>query len=158
RVEKPRDIRMVETGQDLAFLMKPSNQGRACQRGPNDLDGHLLVKRAIDSRAEVYGAHAATSDFAQDLVCANATPFHPGDNLFFKFQFCSDKERILKEPARTLMSGQEPLQLGKQRVIAATRLFEKLHAPGRILFQRRFVQVSDLTKALWSHRNLPESS
>ena len=64
-VQKPRDIRMVEGGQDLAFVPEPAAQLLAVEGGLDRLDG----------------AHAAAADFAQHFVRPQSSSQERGRRL-----------------------------------------------------------------------------
>jgi hypothetical protein len=73
-VEQPRDLRVLELGQDLALAAESAEQILVAQWRGDDLDRHLLVELVVGACREIHRAHAAAADLPGDLVRPEAPP------------------------------------------------------------------------------------
>src|SRR3954469_16434871 len=65
-------VRVIQRGEDLAFAAKVPLQFSIGETLPDDLQSHLLFEFTICACGQESRAHAATSNFTQDDVRAEA--------------------------------------------------------------------------------------
>ena len=71
-VEQPRDVRMIERRQDLAFELQPALHLARQQPAPHQLDRDLLLELLVGALGEEHLAHAAAAEAAHDAIGADA--------------------------------------------------------------------------------------
>ena len=67
-VEEAGDVRVLEAGEDLAFVPEPSHDGVAVHAALEHLDRDALLERIVIADAEMHGAHAAVPDLANEAI------------------------------------------------------------------------------------------
>lgn len=67
-VEQTRDVRMVQIGQNLPFVLEAALQFFAA--GAHQLDGDLLLELIVSAFGQPDRAHSAVRDFVAQLICA----------------------------------------------------------------------------------------
>ena len=74
-VEQPRDVRMLEPGEDLALVSKALQHGVAIHAALDEFDGGAHRELRIVALAKKDGAHAAATQLAHDAIRADVTGF-----------------------------------------------------------------------------------
>src|SRR5687768_8169013 len=77
-VKKPRDVRMLESREDLALVSKALQHGVAIHAALDEFDGGAHGELRIVALAKKDGTHAATPQLAHDPIRADVTG--TGDN------------------------------------------------------------------------------
>src|SRR5262249_38018543 len=72
RVEQPRDIWMIELGQDLTFRSEPAQDLSCVRASIQYLDGDLFLKLSISALCQENRAHPAAAKFTDDDIGAHA--------------------------------------------------------------------------------------
>ena len=130
-VDQPRDVRVIEVGEDLPFGPEPLFDDRRLERRADHLDRDLLLVRIVGADAKVDGAHPAAADFAHQPVRADPPPGPPGCPLQLIDQggrVGAGERRGDHEAARPVMRGDQRLELASQRSVAAARLGDERRA------------------------------
>src|SRR5690606_20483195 len=65
-VEEPRDVLVLETGEDALFLTEPGKADRVAESAANDLEGDVVAE--ILTHGAVDGAHPPLPDRLEDAV------------------------------------------------------------------------------------------
>ena len=74
-VKQPRDVRMLESREDLALVSKALQHGVAIHAALDELDGGAHLELRIVALAKKDGAHAAATQLAHDAIRADVTGF-----------------------------------------------------------------------------------
>ena len=69
-IEQPRDIRMVELGQNLALIAEPAQNVLRIEATPDQFERDLLSVFIVGARREIDGAQSTPANFTDDLVSA----------------------------------------------------------------------------------------
>ncbi len=75
-VEQARDVRVLETREDLPLGPQATADERRAGPAVHELDGHLLLVFIVDTASLVDLAHAADTDFFDELIGAATAPDH----------------------------------------------------------------------------------
>src|SRR5207248_2140143 len=67
-VEEARNIRMLETGQDLALMAKPAQHFGGIHTMLDDFDGNELVELIVVALGQVHRAHTAAADLLEHAI------------------------------------------------------------------------------------------
>src|SRR5256714_2836515 len=138
-VQEPRDIRMVEPGQDLAFGVETPHHFLRRDARVQELDRDFFLEVSVGPGGEVNGSHSATPDLAGDHVGAdpladsrNSVAPNPSRRIFgarFEIVACASPENF--------RLGQERFSLLEQRLIVGTRtLYKRQASAGGFLLER----------------------
>lgn len=71
-VHEPRDVRMLEGGQNLPFLPEPADDVLAGETATHEFDGNLLAKVVIGASGQEDRSHAADANLPDELVRPDA--------------------------------------------------------------------------------------
>ena len=71
RVQEPRDIRMIESGQDLAFGMETPQHVLGVDPRVEQFDRDFFLEVAVGARREIDGAHSAAPDLARHGISSD---------------------------------------------------------------------------------------
>jgi hypothetical protein len=67
-----RDVGMIETGKDFAYLTKPPKRFLTASVRSHDFDRHGLAVEVVGADGEVDRPHAAASQLAKNIVVVDA--------------------------------------------------------------------------------------
>ena len=117
---KLRNVWVIQVGENLDFLLKAPLDLRNRMNGPQELDGYLPLEFLIGSGGEIYGPHAATSEFPDDPVSPDGTTFWGGCRIeeskgrsFEKGDSIQiDGQKGIDFPPETFISGTSIVQIG----------------------------------------------
>ncbi len=73
-IEQPRDVRMVETGQDSALLAESTFDLIVHQTRPDQFDGDLFAINIVGALRQIDHTHPASSDLAYNPILADHSP------------------------------------------------------------------------------------
>jgi hypothetical protein len=73
-IEQAGDVGVIQVGQDLPFGPEPARQGAGGHQAVDELDRDLLLELLVSALCQVDGAHAATTQCAQDTVTPDQAP------------------------------------------------------------------------------------
>src|SRR6202022_2592157 len=72
------NVVMIETGQDLPFLLEPADHKMGIQTRANQFQGDLFAILIVGPKSSINLAHTAGADERDNLVSTQATAYHPG--------------------------------------------------------------------------------
>ena len=131
-VQQPRDVRVVEAGQRLAFVTKAEQDFVGVEAPSHHLERHDLVEGTVGALRKVDGSHPAVADFADDAIGANHRPRSiVGLNGLTRGHGPGGR---LDEPSRGVVRVQEGTHfVAGDPIAGAARPQERLALPGRLL-------------------------
>jgi len=109
-VDQPRDVGMVERGENPPLFRESCLETRIEQGSGHDLDGDVLLEGPVRARREVDDAHAAAADLSQRAVLADQTAlqFLPVNGLEDgPPRIGAGERRRLQELARRLVGAEQ---------------------------------------------------
>ncbi len=153
-VEQPGDVRMLQTGEDLALLFKATPHLAAVTAAADDLDRRLLAELAVGALGEVDGAHPSAPQLAHDSERSDALAGGVGELL--GLFLCDPREGLggkaregdVEHRARTSVLAQQSLDLLPEFGPAGTSAFEEAGTFVRRRVQKVVEQGRDLAPAL----------
>jgi hypothetical protein len=86
-VEKPRDERMIEIGEDLPLVSKAPENRVGVHAAFDELDGRLGSEDPVGALGQINGSHPAAADFLRDPVSADNAAAHRIEFLFGRLVF-----------------------------------------------------------------------
>jgi hypothetical protein len=150
-VQYPRDIRMIETGKNLAFLAKSLAQAFGEQLGANHFYGDAFAERAVDTRGFVDRPHTAVSEFSRNFVRPDAASHE------LRLGFFGRKERVkiyrwpFDESGPAVVGFHQLFDLGNEGRIALAGLTQNRYALAGWKLDNRFKYPSNLLQPFRRH-------
>ena len=118
-IEQPRDVAMVETGENLAFDPEAPFGELAAQVGAHELDGHFGVVLLVVANRLEHIAHAAGAQHSDDAIgtdaLADAAARRAGAGEGLRAEFLRHR---IEERARLFMRVEQRLHLGDECRVA----------------------------------------
>jgi len=159
---KPRLVLIASDAKSLEALkagLSPRDRGE--EIGLKDFDGHVALEARIVR--PVHHAHAALAQLGENLVVRDGTAGHERTRLHIGSHWRGVRcEPAL--PSRTIQGriaarlGQQRFDLVPQLTVGVAGSSEERPTRGRLLLQRRVVQILDLLPPLGGHDNRSRKS
>ena len=149
-VQEPGDPGMIERRQNLALSPESRQNIRAIHLRPDQLDGHLLVKRAIGALGEIDGSHAAAADLADERVTAQLPALHPRECIGRRFNDGS-QQRLVQPIGHPLPSAEQQIHLPADGFVALALLCEKRGSFRGVLCQGRLKDRANSSEVFGCH-------
>ena len=130
-VEQAGNVRMIQTGKQLALLIKSPQQRLPAAAVTDELDGHLLLELAVVADRPVHRTHPATADDLFQAVRADA--------IRRRRQFARAEQRVRRGNRETLpqrrgldnvrpfgVRRQQRFDFGTQHCVCGTSFAQKI--------------------------------
>ena len=118
-VEQPRDVGVIERGQNLPLGAKTAQHLVAFRSAFEELDGDLFFILPVGALGQIDRAHAAAPQLTQDAMGADPSTDHC--TLFFAAFICPSEGRRAEETTHPLTCGEERFGFRSQRRVFAVK-------------------------------------
>jgi hypothetical protein len=116
-IDQAGDVGMFEPGENLALVAEPADREMALVPSADQLDGDALLELLVGADRQIDGAHAAPSDFADELPRTHPGPGQVGLSVFSASRLGVRSSLGLHEIPRRLMRLQQRHDFGPQLLV-----------------------------------------